>query len=87
MEQKADYIVNTGTNYFENMEPVDTARSEAEGIAIARKLAGNGVIAEVVYAPEDDDDINEVRFSTDGKTEKFGIWEIYKKSRKTRKNI
>ena len=62
MKESYDYIINVGYSNDE-LEPYDTAySSEVEAIEEAKwlvELEAYG-FTEVVYMPEDDDDINEV---------------------------
>ena len=56
---KYDYIVNAGDSQ-DCCLPVESARTVEDGIAKASRYVELGQYAEVVYMPEDDDDINEV---------------------------
>jgi hypothetical protein len=61
--EKFDYIVNAGPAK-DNLTPVCAYKSKEDAIAGAQRLAAEKISAlkytEVVYMPEDNDDINEV---------------------------
>ena len=57
-----DYLLNTGTE-FDNLDPSKAYITAEEAIEAAKEITQTtGKIAEVVYMPEDDMDINEVIF-------------------------
>ena len=60
MEKTYDYIINTG-DYDDELDPYHTAYStKEEAIREAQRLLTDYNFTEVVYMPEDDEDINEV---------------------------
>lgn len=60
MKESYDYVINIGY-YDDDLYPYDTAySSEVEAIEQAKWLLEEYNFTEVVYMPEDDEDINEV---------------------------
>lgn len=60
VEKTYDYIINAG-DYDDELDPYHTAYStKEEAIEEAKKLLDTYEFTEVVYMPEDDEDINEV---------------------------
>ena len=69
MKKTADYVVNVGLDFC-NMEPVEACYLEEEAKLKAQWRAENdGVVAEVVYMPCGNEDVNEVIYQTDGENE------------------
>jgi hypothetical protein len=68
--EKFDYIVNAGPAK-DNLRPACAYKSKEDAIAGAERLAAEKIpglkYAEVVYMPEDNDDINEVVWSNCGR--------------------
>ena len=54
-----DYIINAGMS-TDNLSPILASLTEEEGIKDAKRLQKFYNYTEVVYMPEDDEDINEV---------------------------
>lgn len=61
-QEENDYIINIGESRF-NMQPFESAHTEAEAIERAEALCKEHKCAEVVYMPVDNIDINEVIWS------------------------
>ena len=61
---KHDYIINVGDCQV-NCLPIESARTVEEGIDKATKYIKFGKYAEVVYMPEDNDDINEIIWTSE----------------------
>ena len=61
-----DYIINVG-HTVDNLMPTESARTEQEAIEMAKELNKEYKCVEVVYMPVDNDDINDI------------VWSSYKK--------
>ena len=60
MKKSYDYIINVG-DYDDELDPYHTAYATKEtAIKRAKKLLNKYEFTEVVYMPEEDEDINEV---------------------------
>lgn len=61
-----DFIINVGQDRS-NINPFDSAHTEAEAIQKAEQYCEDWKCVEVVYMPQDNDDINEVVWSNCGR--------------------
>ena len=61
-----DFIINVGQT-ADNLQPAESGRTEAETIERAKELNKEYKCVEVVYMPVDNDDINDI------------VWSSYKK--------
>ena len=58
-QEENDFIINVGQEKG-NLEPFDSAHTEAEGIEKAKKYLEDWKCVEVVYMPVDNEDVNEI---------------------------
>jgi hypothetical protein len=61
-QEQNDYILNVGQDRS-NINPFDSAHTEAEAIQKAELYCEDWKCVEVVYMPQDNDDINEIIWS------------------------
>lgn len=61
-QEQNDYILNVGHDRS-NINPFDSAHTEAEAIQKAELYCEDWKCVEVVYMPQDNDDINEIIWS------------------------
>jgi hypothetical protein len=61
-QEENDYIINVG-NFLDDLTPFASAHSYEEGVEKGEKLLEDWKFVELIYMPQDNEDINEVVWS------------------------